>query len=75
MRTLQSLHRGGNILGLIDNVSFCKDRVCRACVEGKIHGAPHKVKTIISTTRCLEILHVDLFGHIMSVFEGRSIAS
>jgi hypothetical protein len=36
--------------------------VCRACVEGKMHGAPHKAKTIISTTRCLELLHVDLFG-------------
>jgi transposase InsO family protein len=27
-----------------------------------MHGAPHKAKTIISTTRCLELLHVDLFG-------------
>ncbi|KAK1646050.1 hypothetical protein QYE76_063855 [Lolium multiflorum] len=33
-----------------------------ACVQGKMHGAPHKAKTIISTTRCLELLHVDLFG-------------
>jgi transposase InsO family protein len=62
MRTLQSLHKGGHILGLKEDVSFCKDRVCRACVQGKMHGAPHKAKTIISTTRCLELLHVDLFG-------------
>ncbi|KAK1663542.1 hypothetical protein QYE76_051701 [Lolium multiflorum] len=27
-----------------------------------MHGAPHKAKTTISTTRCLELLHVDLFG-------------
>ena len=36
MRTLQSLHKGGHILGLKENVSFSRDRLCRACVEGKI---------------------------------------
>ena len=30
MRTLQSLHKGGHILGLKDNVSFSRDRLCRA---------------------------------------------
>ena len=35
MRTLQSLHKGNHIVGLKDSVSFSKDRVCRACVEGK----------------------------------------
>ena len=44
MRTLQSLQKGGHILGLKDNVSFAKDRVCRACVEGKMHDSPHKRK-------------------------------
>jgi hypothetical protein len=42
MRTLQSLQKGGHILGLKDNVSFAKDRVCRACVEGKMHDSPHR---------------------------------
>src|SRR3954468_23068268 len=62
MRTLQSLHEGGHILGLKDNVSFAKDRVCRACVEGKMHDSPHKRKTIVSSKRILELLHVYLFG-------------
>ena len=62
MRSLQSLHKGGHILGLKDNVVFAKDRVCRACVEGKMHDSPHKHKTIISSKRILELLHVDLFG-------------
>ena len=62
MRTLQSLQKGGHILGLKDNVSFAKDRVCRACVEGKMHDSPHKRKTIVSSKRILELLHVDLFG-------------
>ena len=61
MRTLKSLHTGGHILGLKD-VSFAKDRVCRACVEGKMHDSLHKSKTIISSKRILELLHMDLFG-------------
>jgi hypothetical protein len=35
MRTLQSLHKGGHILGLKEDVSFAKDRVCRACIFRK----------------------------------------
>ena len=61
MRSLQSLHTGGHILGL-KYVSFSKDRVCRACIEGKMHEVPHKSKTIISSNRILELLHMDLFG-------------
>ncbi|KAK1679077.1 hypothetical protein QYE76_039925 [Lolium multiflorum] len=33
-----------------------------ACVEGKMHDSPHPSKTIISSKRILELLHVDLFG-------------
>ncbi|KAK1684791.1 hypothetical protein QYE76_045639, partial [Lolium multiflorum] len=62
MRNLQSLHKGNHIVGLMENVSFAKDRVCRACVEGKMHDSPHPSKTIISSKRILELLHVDLFG-------------
>ena len=64
MRTLQSLHKGGHILGLKENVSFAKDRVCRACVDGKMHDSLHKAKTIISSKRILELLYVDLFGAV-----------
>ncbi|KAK1665796.1 hypothetical protein QYE76_053955, partial [Lolium multiflorum] len=64
MRTLQSLHKGNHIVGLMENVSFAKDRVCRACVEGKMHDSPHPSKTIISSKRILELLHVDLFGPV-----------
>jgi hypothetical protein len=61
MRTLQSLHKGNHILGLTD-LTFSKDHVCRACIEGKMHELPHPSKTIISSKRVLEILHMDLFG-------------
>jgi hypothetical protein len=46
MRTLQSLPKGGHILGLKEIVSFAKDYVCWACVQGKMHESPHSSKTI-----------------------------
>ncbi|KAK1609042.1 hypothetical protein QYE76_032715 [Lolium multiflorum] len=62
MRNLQSLHKGNHIVGLMENVYFAKDRVSRACIKGKMHHSPHPSKTIISSKRILELLHVDLFG-------------
>jgi hypothetical protein len=61
MRTLQSLYKGNHILGLTV-LTFAKDRVCRACIKGKMHELPHPSKTIISSKRVLELLHMDLFG-------------
>ena len=74
MRTLQSLHKDGHIVGLKENVCFAKDRVCRACVEGKMHDSPHKPKNYIKSKGILELLHVDLFGPpSMQALVGRNI--
>nr|GEV11986.1 hypothetical protein [Tanacetum cinerariifolium] len=35
---------------------------CDACKIGKQAYANHKAKNIVSTTRCLELFHMDLFG-------------
>ncbi|GJX63837.1 retrovirus-related pol polyprotein from transposon TNT 1-94, partial [Tanacetum coccineum] len=35
---------------------------CDACKIGKQAHASHKAKNIVSATRCLELLHMDLFG-------------
>ncbi|GJU05651.1 retrovirus-related pol polyprotein from transposon TNT 1-94 [Tanacetum coccineum] len=35
---------------------------CDACKTRKQAHASHKAKNIVSTTRCLELLHMDLFG-------------
>ncbi|GJV82502.1 retrovirus-related pol polyprotein from transposon TNT 1-94 [Tanacetum coccineum] len=35
---------------------------CDACKIGKQAHASYKAKNIVSTTRCLELLHMDLFG-------------
>ncbi|GJR79540.1 retrovirus-related pol polyprotein from transposon TNT 1-94 [Tanacetum coccineum] len=37
-------------------------QICDACKLGKQAHASHKAKNIVSTTRCLELLHIDIFG-------------
>jgi hypothetical protein len=69
MRNLHKLQKEGHILGLI-NVTFEKDRPCGACQAGEEVGAPHHAKNIMSTTRPLEMLHMDLFGLIVYISIG-----
>ena len=61
MRTLHDLQSGNHVLGLT-NAKFAKDRVCSSCAFGKQHGEPHPPKSTISTSRILELIHLDLFG-------------
>jgi hypothetical protein len=60
MRNLKRLLKGEHVVGLT-NITFEKDRVCSACVAGKQLGKNHPAKSVISTTRPLELLHLDLF--------------
>ncbi|GJQ90270.1 zf-CCHC domain-containing protein [Tanacetum coccineum] len=44
---------------------------CDACKIGKQAHASHKAKNMVSTTRCLELLHMDLFGlSVIRSYEG-----
>ena len=43
-------------------INFQKDKVCEACQMGKQIKNSFKNKNFISTTRPLELLHMDLFG-------------
>jgi hypothetical protein len=49
---------------------FEKYRPCRACQAGKQVGALHHAKNIMTMTRPLEMLHMDLFGHIAYIIIG-----
>jgi hypothetical protein len=51
------------VLGLTD-VCFVKDRPCAACQAGKQVGTTHPSKNVMTTSRPLEYLHMDLFGPI-----------
>ncbi|KAK1664145.1 hypothetical protein QYE76_052304 [Lolium multiflorum] len=61
MRNLKQLLKGEHIVGLT-GISFEKDRVCSACVAGKQLKKKHHIKSIVTTSRPLELLHLDLFG-------------
>ncbi|GJR12590.1 retrovirus-related pol polyprotein from transposon TNT 1-94 [Tanacetum coccineum] len=60
MRLIQSLASKE----LVKNLPKLKfdQHFCDACKIGKQAHASHKAKNIVSTTRCLELLHMDLFG-------------
>jgi hypothetical protein len=63
MRNFHKLQQDGHILGLT-NIVFEKDRPCDACQAGKQVETHHHAKNIMTTTRPLEMLHMDLFGPV-----------
>jgi transposase InsO family protein len=69
MRNLHKLQKEGHILGLM-NIAFEKDRPCGACQAGKKVGAPHYANNIMTTTRPLKMIHMDLFGPITYISIG-----
>jgi len=61
MSTLKKLMKKKLITGLKD-VTFEKDKLCSACQAGKQVSNTHPTKVYLSTSRVLELLHMDLFG-------------
>ena len=49
------------VIGL-PKLKFEKNKVCEACQKGKQTKTSFKQKQFVSTTRPLEMLHMDLFG-------------
>jgi hypothetical protein len=71
MKDLHKLLKGEHVLGLTD-VYFEKDRPCAACQAGKQVGSNHQSKNMMSTSRPLELLHMDLFGAVTYLSIGGS---
>jgi hypothetical protein len=69
MRNLHKLQKDGHILGLI-NIVFEKDSPCGAYQGRKQVGTHHHAKNIMTTTRPLKMLHIDLFGPIANISIG-----
>jgi hypothetical protein len=69
MRNLHKLQKDGHILGLT-NIVFEKDRPCDACQAKKQDGTHHHARNIVTTTRQLEMLHMDLFGPVTYIIIG-----
>ncbi|GJV46661.1 retrovirus-related pol polyprotein from transposon TNT 1-94 [Tanacetum coccineum] len=60
MRLIQSL-ASKELVRNLPKLKF-DQHFCDACKIGKQAHATHKAKNIVSMTRCLELLHMDLFG-------------
>jgi transposase InsO family protein len=71
MKNLHKLLKGEHVLGLT-NVCFEKDRPCVACQAGKQVGSTHHSKNVMTTSRPLELLHMDLFGPVAYLSIGGS---
>ncbi|GJX79799.1 retrovirus-related pol polyprotein from transposon TNT 1-94 [Tanacetum coccineum] len=60
MRLIQSL-ASKELVRNLPKLKF-DQHFCDACKIGKQAQVSHKAKNIVSTTKCLELLHMDLFG-------------
>ena len=61
MKTLSKLVKNDLVIGL-PKLNFDKDKICDTCQFGKQVRNSFKSKNLVSTSRPLELLHVDLFG-------------
>jgi hypothetical protein len=72
MNTLNKLLNKELVRGLKD-VKFEKDKPCSACQAGKQVANTHPTKAYMSTSRVLELLHMDLFGPTTYKSLGRNL--
>jgi len=61
MSKLKKSFKLGMVTGVKD-VTFEKNKLCSACQAGKQVASHHPMKTMVSTSKPLELLHMDLFG-------------
>ena len=54
----------------LPKMNFENDRICKACQLGIQTKSSFKPKNIVSTSRPLELLHMDLFGPISTTSLG-----
>jgi hypothetical protein len=60
MKQLNRLIKHDLVRGLND--VFEKDKLCSSCQADKLVGNTHPKKSIMSTSKAFELLHMDLFG-------------
>jgi hypothetical protein len=72
MSTLKKVLKKDMVRGLKD-VVFEKDKPCSSCQAGKQVANTHPTKAFMSTSRPLELLHMDLFGPITYASAGGNL--
>ena len=65
MRRISQINKLNMVRGL-PSMKFNSDALCEACQKGKFAKPPFKEKNFVSTSRPLELLHIDLFGPVKS---------
>jgi len=63
LRLISMLSKSQLVKGLPD-IDYHSDVLCGACQKGKIVKTSFKSKDIVSTSRPLELFHIDLFGPV-----------
>jgi len=63
LRLISKLSKLQLVRGL-PNIDYHSDALCGACQKGKIVKSSFKTKDIFSTSRPLELPHIDLFGPV-----------
>ena len=71
MDVLENLAKKELVRGL-PNLKYSKDKICDACQYGKQIKISFKSKNVVSTTKPLELLHLDLFGPTQNASLGGS---
>ncbi|WRX26838.1 Reverse transcriptase [Theobroma cacao] len=69
MHTMSKLSRKNLVIGQ-PNLKFENDKICDACKLGKQVRTSFKTKKVVSTSRPLELMHIDLFGLISTTSLG-----
>jgi transposase InsO family protein len=62
MNQLKKLMKHDLVIGLNNNIIFEKNKLCRAYQAGKQVGNTHPTKSVMSTSKPLKLLHMDLFS-------------
>ena len=63
MKLIKNISTNDHVRG-IPKLNFQKDHICEACEIGKQIRTTHKAKFMVSTSRPLELLHMDLVGPV-----------
>ena len=58
---MNDLYKNEIVIGL-RQLKFNKDKSCDACQKEKQSKSSFKLKNVVSTSRPLELIHMDLFG-------------
>jgi len=59
-----------DLVVVLSKLKFEKDKVCEACQKGKQTKSSFKQKNFVSTTKPLELLHMNLFGPSITMSIG-----